>query len=84
MSYNLLSFSETGLSGSFEIFKYTNKMFTKNISLTEKIEAHLNSSSDENGEDDSFDASGKDDFENPSIDELKNKIARYNYHINRI
>ena len=59
-------------------------MFTKNISLTEKIESHLNSSSDENGEDDSFDASGKDDFENPSIDELKNKIARYNYHINRI
>jgi len=59
-------------------------MFTKNISITEKIESHLNSSSDENGEDDSFDESGKDDFENPSIDELKNKIARYNYHINKI
>ena len=59
-------------------------MFTKNISITEKIESHLNSSSDENGEDDSFDESGKDDFENPSIDELKNKIARYNYHISKI
>ena len=59
-------------------------MFTKNISITEKIESHLNSSSDENGEDDSFDESGKDDFENPSIDELKNKIARYNYHITKI
>ena len=59
-------------------------MFTKNISITEKIESHLNSSSDENGEDDSFDESGKEDFENPNIDELKNKIARYNYHINKI
>ena len=59
-------------------------MFTKNISITEKIEAHLNSSSDENGEDDSFDESGKDDYENPSIDELKNKIERYNYHIHKI
>jgi len=59
-------------------------MFTKNISITERIEAHLNSSSDENGEDDSFDESGKDDLENPSIDELKNKIARYNYHISKI
>jgi hypothetical protein len=54
-------------------------MFTKNISITEKIESHLNSSSDENGEDDSFDESGKDEFENPTIDELKNKIARYHY-----
>jgi hypothetical protein len=59
-------------------------MFTKNISITEKIESHLNSSSDENGEDDSFDESGKDEFENPTIDELKNKIARYHYHISKI
>ena len=59
-------------------------MFTKNISITEKIESHLNSSSDENGEDDSFDESGKEDYESPSIDELKNKIARYNYHISKI
>ena len=33
-------------------------MFTKNISVTETIESHLNTSSDENGEDDSFDESG--------------------------
>ena len=59
-------------------------MFTRNISITEKIESHLNSSSDENGEDDSFDESGKDEFENPSIDDLKNKIARYHYHISKI
>ena len=59
-------------------------MFTKNISITERIEAHLNSSSDENGEDDSFDESGKEDLENPSIDELKSKITRYNYHISKI
>ena len=59
-------------------------MFTKNISITEKIESHLNTSSDENGEDDSFDESGKEDYDNPSIDELKNKISRYNYHISKI
>ena len=59
-------------------------MFTKNISVTETIESHLNTSSDENGEDDSFDESGKEDFDNQNIDEIKNKISRYKYYISKI
>ena len=34
----------------------------KNIPITETIESHLNSSSDEVGEDNSYDESGKDEF----------------------
>jgi hypothetical protein len=59
-------------------------MFTKNISVTETIESHLNTSSDENGEDDSFDESGKEDFDSQNIDEIKNKISRYKYYISKI
>ena len=59
-------------------------MFTKNISVTETIESHLNTSSDENGEDDSFDESGKEEFDNQNIDEIKNKISRYKYYISKI
>ena len=59
-------------------------MFTKNISITETIESHLNTSSDENGEDDSFDESGKDEFDNQNIDEIKTKISRYKYYISKI
>ena len=58
-------------------------MFTKNISVTETIESHLNTSSDENGEDDSFDESGKEDFDSQNIDEIKNKISRYKYYISK-
>ena len=59
-------------------------MFTKNISVTETIESHLNTSSDENGEDDSFDESGKDEFDSQSIDDIKSKITRYKYYITKI
>ena len=59
-------------------------MFTKNISVTETIESHLNTSSDENGEDDSFDESGKDEFDSQSIDDIKSKISRYKYYITKI
>ena len=59
-------------------------MFTKNLSVTETIESHLNTSSDENGEDDSFDESGKEEFDNQNIDEIKNKISRYKYYITKI
>ena len=59
-------------------------MFTKNISVNETIESHLNTSSDENGEDDSFDESGKEDFDSQNIDEIKNKISRYKYYISKI
>ena len=59
-------------------------MFTKNISVTETIESHLNTSSDENGEDDSFDESGKDEFDSQSIDDIKSKITRYKYYIAKI
>ena len=59
-------------------------MFTKNLSVTETIESHLNTSSDENGEDDSFDESGKEEFDNQNIDEIKNKISRYKYYISKI
>ena len=59
-------------------------MFTKNISISETIESHLNTSSDENGEDDSFDESGKDEFDNQNIDEIKAKISRYKYYISKI
>ena len=59
-------------------------MFTKNISITETIESHLNTSSDENGEDDSFDESGKDEFDSQSIDDIKSKITRYKYYITKI
>ena len=59
-------------------------MFTKNISDTETIESHLNTSSDENGEDDSFDESGKDEFDSQSIDDIKSKITRYKYYITKI
>ena len=59
-------------------------MFTKNISVTETIESHLNTSSDENGEDDSFDESGKEELDKQNIDVIKNKIARYKYYISKI
>ena len=59
-------------------------MFTKNISVTETIESHLNTSSDENGEDDSFDESGKDEFDSQNIDDIKSKITRYKYYITKI
>ena len=59
-------------------------MFTKNVSVTETIESHLNTSSDENGEDDSFDESGKDEFDSQTIDEIKNKIIRYKYYMAKI
>jgi hypothetical protein len=52
-------------------------MFSKNISITDTLESHINSSSDEVGEDDSFDEFGKDSLENPSISEIKNRIAKY-------
>ena len=52
--------------------------------MTETIESHLNTSSDENGEDDSFDESGKEEFDNQNIDEIKNKISRYKYYITKI
>ena len=65
-------------------FNKDKKMFTKNISVTETIESHLNTSSDENGEDDSFDESGKDEFDSQSIDDIKSKISRYKYYITKI
>ena len=59
-------------------------MFTKNLPVTETIESHLNTSSDENGEDDSFDESGKEELDRQNIDEIKNKISRYKYYISKI
>ena len=59
-------------------------MFTKNVSLTDKIESHINSSSDENGEDDSFDSDGKEEFFNPNIEEIKSKIESYKRHMTRM
>jgi len=56
----------------------------KNIPITETIESHLNSSSDEVGEDNSYDESGKDEFDEHSIDEIKNKMARYKQYISKI
>ena len=59
-------------------------MFTKYISVNETIESHLNTSSDENGEDDSYDESGKDEFDTQSIDEIKSKITRYKYYMTKL
>ena len=59
-------------------------MFTKNVSLTDKIESHINSSSDENGEDDSFDSDGKEEFFNPNIEEIKSKIEKYKHKMYRM
>ena len=59
-------------------------MFTKNVSLADKIESHINSSSDENGEDDSFDSNGKEDFFNPNIEEIKSKIEKYKHKMYRM
>ena len=52
-------------------------MFTKKIPITEPIENHLNSSSDSNGEDSSFEDPDEITYKAPSIEDIKFKYKRF-------
>ena len=52
-------------------------MFTKKIPITEPLENHINSSSDSNGEDSSFEDPDEFTYVPPSIDDIKFKHQRF-------
>jgi hypothetical protein len=60
-------------------------MFTKKIPITEALEHHINSSSDSNGEDSSFEDPDGEFYSPPSIEDIKFKHMRYsNYRQKRV
>ena len=60
-------------------------MFTKKIPITEPLENHINSSSDSNGEDSSFEDPDEFTYVPPSIDDIKFKHQRFsNYQTKTI
>lgn len=59
-------------------------MFTKKIPITEPLENHINSSSDSNGEDSSFEDPDEFTFVPPSIDDIKFKHQRFSNYQTKI